>query len=538
MKNFLFIYLFITLSIVVNSCEEGFKDESSVFTLVLKEVTAVPSLTIDNTPDYTFSSNIAGYITYGGLCSSSTTVASQGNNTITLDPLSNGTYSDCTITVDTEGPWLIGSLTLSSFIVKDPTSPTITEVTAVTNPTNDSTPNYTFSSDQAGTITYGGSCSSVTTSAISGNTTITLISLSDDTYSDCTVTVTDTASNSVTLNMSSFTVDTTAPVVSSFTLSDYILKTDEIATVKLVFSEAVSSFSSVANITVFNGTLAAMTSTDNITWAGIFTPTDNNTQDWSNIFLLDTNYTDTVGNSGTAANTAIYMVDNIDPSVDNFTLSYTTLKAGDTAEVTLVFSEAVASFSSDADITADNGTLATMTSDNNIIWTGIFTPRTNTEEDNNTLSLTANSYTDIVGNTGPASQTANYVVDTRAPTVSSIVISSATGIQNNLLNVGDNVSVTATFSESVIVDNASGTPTLTLVVGGTNRTATYTSGSGNPPLVFQYTIQSGETDADGISIGANTLALNSGTIKDAAGNDATITHSAVDNNSKFQVKDW
>jgi len=207
MKNFLFIYLFITLSIVVNSCEEGFKDESSVFTLVLKEVTAVPSLTTDNTPDYTFSSNIAGYITYGGLCSSSTTVASQGNNTITLDPLSNGTYSDCTITVDTEGSWLIGSLTLSSFTVDDPTSPTITEVTAVTNPTNDSTPNYTFSSDQAGTITYGGSCSSSTTSAISGNNTITLVSLSTGTYSDCTITVTDTTGNvSSTLTLSSFSV--------------------------------------------------------------------------------------------------------------------------------------------------------------------------------------------------------------------------------------------------------------------------------------------------------------------------------------------
>ena len=212
MKNFLFIYLFITLSIVVNSCEEGFKDESSVFTLVLKEVTAVPSLTTDNTPDYTFSSNIAGYITYGGLCSSSTTVASQGNNTITLDPLSNGTYSDCTISVDTEGSWLTGSLTLSSFIVDDPTSPTITEVTAVTTPTNDSTPNYTFSSDQAGTITYGGSCSSSNTypypSATKGNNTITLTSLIDGTYSDCTITVTgDSASDvSNTLTMSPFTI--------------------------------------------------------------------------------------------------------------------------------------------------------------------------------------------------------------------------------------------------------------------------------------------------------------------------------------------
>jgi len=76
MKNFLFIFLFITLSIIVNSCDEGFKDESTTitsFSLVLKEVTAVPSLTTDTTPNYTFSSNIAGTSTYGGSCSSSTT---------------------------------------------------------------------------------------------------------------------------------------------------------------------------------------------------------------------------------------------------------------------------------------------------------------------------------------------------------------------------------------------------------------------------------------------------------------------------------
>ena len=159
MKNFLFIYLFITLSIIVNSCDEGFKDESTTitsFSLVLKEVTAVPSTTTDATPDYTFSSNIAGSITYGGSCSSSTTVASQGNNKITLNSLINGTYSDCTITVVTEGSVLTGSLALSSFIVAVIYSPTIAEVTVVTTPTNDSTPNYTFSSDQAGTITYGG----------------------------------------------------------------------------------------------------------------------------------------------------------------------------------------------------------------------------------------------------------------------------------------------------------------------------------------------------------------------------------------------
>ena len=127
MKNFLIYCLFITLSIIVNSCEEGFKDESTTitsFSLVLTEVTAVPSLTTDTTPNYTFSSNIAGTSTYGGSCSSSTTNVIQGNNTITLDSLSDGTYSDCTITVDTANSWLINSLTMSTFTI-DSTAETL-----------------------------------------------------------------------------------------------------------------------------------------------------------------------------------------------------------------------------------------------------------------------------------------------------------------------------------------------------------------------------------------------------------------------------
>ena len=89
----------------------------------------------------------------------------------------------------------------------DTTAPVIAEVTAVPTPTTDTSLNYTFSSDEAGTITYGGSCSSSTTSAISGNNTITLVSLSDGTYSDCTITVTDTAGNvSNALTITSFTV--------------------------------------------------------------------------------------------------------------------------------------------------------------------------------------------------------------------------------------------------------------------------------------------------------------------------------------------
>ena len=72
-----------------------------------------------------------------------------------------------------------------------PTAPIIAEVTAVATPTNDSTPDYTFSSTEAGTITYGGPCSSSTTIAVAGNNTITLNALAAGTYDDCTITVTD-----------------------------------------------------------------------------------------------------------------------------------------------------------------------------------------------------------------------------------------------------------------------------------------------------------------------------------------------------------
>jgi hypothetical protein len=90
----------------------------------------------------------------------------------------------------------------------DTTAPILVEVTAVTTPDNDTTPAYTFSSTEAGTITYGGSCTSSTTSASSGNNAITFSTLSDGTYDNCTVIVTDNASNSSNpLEITEFTVN-------------------------------------------------------------------------------------------------------------------------------------------------------------------------------------------------------------------------------------------------------------------------------------------------------------------------------------------
>ena len=123
MKNYLIYYLLITLSIIVNSCSEGFKEEYSIISIVLAEVTAITTPATDTTPDYTFSSTESGAITYGGSCSSSTTSAISGNNTITFSTLDNGTYSNCTIkvsktmTTKNSESNLSGSLTITSFTV-------------------------------------------------------------------------------------------------------------------------------------------------------------------------------------------------------------------------------------------------------------------------------------------------------------------------------------------------------------------------------------------------------------------------------------
>jgi len=77
----------------------------------------------------------------------------------------------------------------------DTTPPTLTQVTAVPSVSRYLTPNYTFSSTEAGTIGYAGDCSSSTTAAVSGSNTITFNTLAHGTHSNCSLIVTDAAAN-------------------------------------------------------------------------------------------------------------------------------------------------------------------------------------------------------------------------------------------------------------------------------------------------------------------------------------------------------
>jgi hypothetical protein len=154
-------------------------------------------------------------------------ISSAATNTyLTATGLVDGTYKvyavDCAGNLSSASS---NSVTVAT-TVTDTTAPVIETVTAVTTPTSDSTPDYTFSSTEAGSIAYGGPCAtagSATTNAIVGHNLIIFNTLSDGSYINCTITVTnDPAGNdSNTLQIPDFTVQTisTLPAPDNLTAS-------------------------------------------------------------------------------------------------------------------------------------------------------------------------------------------------------------------------------------------------------------------------------------------------------------------------------
>ena len=113
------------------------------------------------------------------------------------------------------------------------------------------------------------------------------------------------------------------------------------------------------------------------------------------------------------------------------------------------------------------------------------------------------------------------VPDSTPPRVSMIAISSNPGT-DEAYAAGDEIQVMVTFSETVEV---TGTPQLTLELGGGRRTATYGGGSGTAALLFAYEVADGESDTDGVGVEADSLL--GGTIRDGSNNNAVLDHNGL-----------
>ena len=126
----------------------------------------------------------------------------------------------------------------------------------------------------------------------------------------------------------------------------------------------------------------------------------------------------------------------------------------------------------------------------------------------------------------------NATPDTTPPTVSLIEITLNPPDNRDTYAIGDVIEATVTFDETVVVTT---TPRLTLNVGGQTKPAIYNRGSNSNRLVFAYKVVEGDADDNGVSIDANRLSLNGGTIKDASNNDAVLDHDALAADSGHKV---
>lgn len=162
-----------------------------------------------------------------------------GTNFVINTEAQNGNYI-CVRASDLA--WNISYQASAQALNIDTTNPTLAVVTAVTSPTNDTTPNFTFSASEAGTITYGWACSSSTTAATSGNNTITLNTLAEGTYSNCTLTLTDSSWNtSSVLNIGTFIIDTTAPTITNIQGSTLITRRNRVVSLTPTCSDNVDA---------------------------------------------------------------------------------------------------------------------------------------------------------------------------------------------------------------------------------------------------------------------------------------------------------
>jgi len=211
-------------------------------------------------------------------------------------------------------------------------------------------------------------------------------------------------------------------------------------------------------------------------------------------------------------------------------------KAGEAIDVTIKFSEAV-NVTGTPKLTLETGTTnrtadyTSGTGSNTLTFTYTIQPGDTSADldyfDTSSLALNGGTIKDTAlndatltlpapGDPGSLGANKDIVIDTTAPTVINVTSTNADGSYK----AGEAIDVTIQFSETVDV---TGTPQLTLETGTTNRIADYIGGTGTDTLTFAYTVQAGDTSADLDYVDISSLTLNGGTIKDATGNDATLT---------------
>ncbi len=349
------------------------------------------------------------------------------------------------------------------------------------------------------------------------------------------------------------TNDVIAPTVVSVSSSniDNTYKTGDLIAVTITFSESVVVTGTPILLLNSGGTALYVsgTGTTNLTF-NYTVATGNSSADLDYSATTSLSFSggsikDIAGNTATLTLPAVgglnslggqknIVVDGILPTVlaVSSTSANSVYGIGTSVSVTITFSEPMTVTGTPV-LSLNSGGIATYVSTNASDLTFNYVVSTgNSSSDldyqaTNSLSLAGGTINDLAGNnaslTLPAVGSANslggqknIVVDGVVPSVSYVTSQKA----NGTYGIGELINIEVVFSENMVV---TGTPQLVLETGVVDRVVNYASGSGSNTLVFAYTTLCGDESADLDYKATDALSLNSGTIKDVAGNNAVLT---------------
>ncbi|WP_299988360.1 Ig-like domain-containing protein [uncultured Pontibacter sp.] len=430
-----------------------------------------------------------------------------GSNTITvIVTAQNGSTKTYAVTVTRAAPSLAAPTT------PDLSSASDSGLSNNDNITNDNTPTFvgTATSNTTVKLYANGTVVGTATANGSGNWTITTSALAEGAYT-ITAKAADGAGNESPSSAGlSVTIDTTAPNT-TIVSGPATVSNSTSATFTFTSTEAGSSFQASVDGSSFASAASPLTAT------GLSDGTH----------ALQVRAVDVAGNVDPTPATHTWRIDATAPVVTSITRHNPATENTNATTVTYLvsFSESVTG------VTADDFTLSSMgmATGNIVSVSGSGNRYEITVSDISgsgamRLDMNANGtgITDVVGNGlgGGYTSGQSYTIDTTSPAVASVSVPA-----NSTYSAGQQLDFTINFTEAVTVATNNGTPTLGLTIGAVSRQAVYLGGSGSSALSFRYTVQPGDQDMNGITLG--TIVLNGGTLADAFGNAAILSLNSV-----------
>ncbi|MBC9929208.1 Ig-like domain-containing protein [Chitinophaga qingshengii] len=201
------------------------------------------------------------------------------------------------------------------------------------------------------------------------------------------------------------------------------------------------------------------------------------------------------------------------------------VKVNNAFTVTATFGEKVTGLLLSSMVVSGNVSLSNLATSDNITYTFLVTP--GVLDGACTVYMPAGAAKSArTGNGNQVSNTLNFTVDVTPPAVSSV-----TAPVNKIYGIGKELAFSVIFSEPVTV---TGTPSFDLTIGAKTVQANYTSSTNDKTLVFVYTVQDGDIDLDGVTVGPR-INLNGGAIKDEVGNAALLALNNVASTTGVKV---